>query len=204
MLPHARAFTYKSVFRPTSRTEDQPPLGQSSSSLTLGTAVSPHSSAHPGIYNGPRYIDRHRARRHRYHRDSQSSTGRPTRSSAREQRIAATRRIGRGRITLQFDLQPGIKLRQLSRGLPDTPLLPLVACLVPPRLSVCTLSGGIGGYTGTPLVGVSTACSRQVRQAVSAGIRYTYLRVFLAYAAIAIGWLCGSPHAEWHYDEGRR
>jgi hypothetical protein len=67
-----------------------------------------------------------------------------------EQRIAAPRRMGGGRITLRFDLQRGLELCQLTRGPTDAPVLPLLAFHGAASALRAHAIWRRGGFPGTP------------------------------------------------------
>lgn len=139
-----------------------------------------------------------------------------------KQCLAAPKRMGGGRITLRrIDLQRRLELSQLARGLPDDLVLPLLAC----RRAASTLwphgirwrGGWLPRHTGGTRTVPRPVCAWStgwwVAHAVDGGYgglasagtrtRYTRLWAFPAYAAVAFGWVCGSPHAEGHGEEGR-
>jgi len=142
------------------------------------------------------------------------------RSPARtlKQRIATTRRLGRGRIALRLDLQRRLKLRQLTRGLPDAPILTLFARHGPAAAlwsHAFWRHGRFSWYTGgawalTWLVRAwkcwwwwdahagDDACHR----IAGARTRYTLLWKFPTHAPLAVEWPCGSAYAEGWVEEG--
>ena len=138
---------------------------------------------------------------------------------APKQRIAAPNRLGGGRITLRLDLQRCLELRQLSRGLPDAPVLAVLSCLGAPAalwphaiwrhrqlprdaLGTRALPWLVPARRWCQRGWTAHARNRGYDGLACAGTRHTCVREFPAYAALAVEWPCGSAYTEGHGEEG--